>query len=190
MLDDLLRRGLKLVVVGTAAGAASAKKQQYYSGPGNKFWRTIHAIGLTPRILAPAEARQLLAYGIGLTDLVKGQSGADTAIRFGPCAPDRLRDLILDCGPEVVCFNGKRAALEYLSSKEAAYGEQRVGIGNSRLFVAPSTSGAASGSWDISYWHTLATLVHRFERSPHPMPVPAPSPNCDSMQVPSSFQRT
>jgi TDG/mug DNA glycosylase family protein len=60
VLDDLLKHGLKLVVCGTAAGARSAELKQYYAGPGDKFWRTLFELGLTPRQLAPGEAELLL----------------------------------------------------------------------------------------------------------------------------------
>src|SRR5665647_1267841 len=91
VLDDLLRDGLKLVVCGTAAGAKSAKLKQYYAGPGNKFWRTLFELGLTPRQLEPNEAELLLDFGIGLTDLVKGQSGADCTLDFDGAGPKSLR---------------------------------------------------------------------------------------------------
>jgi hypothetical protein len=69
VLPDVLGPGLRVVFCGTAVGSASAKRGAYYAGPGNKFWPTLHAIGLTPRRLMPEEFRSVLDYGIGLTDL-------------------------------------------------------------------------------------------------------------------------
>jgi TDG/mug DNA glycosylase family protein len=37
VLPDLLRPGLRVVFIGTAAGAASARAGAYYAGPGNQF---------------------------------------------------------------------------------------------------------------------------------------------------------
>ena len=37
ILPDLLANDLDLVIVGTAAGRASAKRRLYYAGPGNRF---------------------------------------------------------------------------------------------------------------------------------------------------------
>ena len=57
-----------LVIYGTAAGERSAKFGAYYAGPGNKFWRVLYEVGLTPdRALRPSEFRELLSYGIGLS---------------------------------------------------------------------------------------------------------------------------
>ena len=54
--------------------------------------------------------------------------------------------------PPVLCFNGKRAAQVFFGTKTIAYGEQSERIGKTAVHVAPSTSGAANGFWDISYW--------------------------------------
>ena len=69
MLPDLLAQELDVVICGTAVGHKSASLRQYYAKPGNKFWPTLYKIGLTPRILSPAEYRELLIYKVGLTDL-------------------------------------------------------------------------------------------------------------------------
>jgi TDG/mug DNA glycosylase family protein len=78
-LDDVLGHGLKVVFCGTAAGTVSAELGQYYAGPGNKFWKTLHRIGLTERELDPAEFRTLPARGIGNGErrkwLSRGQAG-------------------------------------------------------------------------------------------------------------------
>src|SRR5450759_5547228 len=76
MRDDVLREGLKLVVCGTAAVSRSAQLKHYYTGPGNKFWRTLSELGLTPRQLAPREASLLLDF---VTDLVTGQPARPAA---------------------------------------------------------------------------------------------------------------
>jgi TDG/mug DNA glycosylase family protein len=80
VLPDVLGPGLKVVFCGSAVGSASARVGAYYAGPGNKFWPTLQRIGLTPRRLAPAEFRSVVAFGIGLTDLCKSLSGADRAL--------------------------------------------------------------------------------------------------------------
>lgn len=159
MLDDLLRSDLKLVICGSAAGRRSAAVGHYYAGPGNKFWRTLAATGLTPRLLLPFEYKLLLTFGIGLTDLVKAQSGGDKEIRFAKSQRDDLRTTILRYQPRYVCFNGKRAAKEFFGADAIEFGLWPTTIGATRLFVAPSTSAAANGSWDPSVWQDLAERV-------------------------------
>ena len=80
-LPDVLTVGLRVVFCGTAAGVQSARAGAYYAGRGNKFWRTVFTVGLTPRLLEPAEFRTVTQYGIGLTDIAKTYSGADSGLR-------------------------------------------------------------------------------------------------------------
>jgi TDG/mug DNA glycosylase family protein len=115
MLPDVLHNDLKIVFCGTAAGDTSARLQMYYAGPGNKFWKVLHEVGLTPRVLVPKEFVDLPQYGLGLTDLVKDASGMDNNIDFTNKGTEILRDKIIRFRPRVLCFNGKRAAQEFLS---------------------------------------------------------------------------
>src|SRR5258705_5959985 len=159
MLDDLLAPDLRLVVCGSAPGRRSAQLRQYYAGPGNKFWATLAATGLTPRRLAPSEWRSLLEFGIGLTDLVKDQSGGDRDLDFARADRAGLRAKLLRYRPRLLCFNGQRSAKEVVGRSSVAYGLQAEAIGETLLFVAPSTSGAANAAWDPAPWAALAERV-------------------------------
>jgi TDG/mug DNA glycosylase family protein len=162
LLDDLLQPGLRLVVCGTAAGERSAKLGAYYAGPGNKFWRTLHEVGLTAdRALTPSEFRELPSYGIGLTDLSKGVSGMDHTLMRHSFDPARFRLAIGKFAPRALAFNGKKAPSVYRArhTKLIGYGQQAERIGETALYVLPSTSGAASGAWSIEPWRTLAADV-------------------------------
>jgi TDG/mug DNA glycosylase family protein len=73
MLPDLLRPGLRVVIVGTSVSTRSAAAQHYYSEPRNKFWQLLAATGLLEGrpVGAPLDSTPL-EMGIGLTDLAKG----------------------------------------------------------------------------------------------------------------------
>lgn len=163
MLPDVLRPNLKVVFCGTAVGDKSAMKKAYYAGPGNKFWPIIYRVGLTPLQLKPEDYKKLLDYRIGLTDLAKGVSGVDNKLKKSNFDTAILKNKILDCCPKLLCFNGKRAAQEFLGTKEVEYGLQNLKIGNTLVFVAPSTSGAASGYWEDSYYYQLAKIVSEWK---------------------------
>ena len=90
-----------------------------------------------------------------------GQAGSDGAIRFGRAAAFDLRAKIVLYQPRYLCFNGKRAAQEFFGRKNVEYGVQEERIGRTVMFVAPSTSGAANGTWDVSIWQDLAKRVLR-----------------------------
>ncbi|MCU0647511.1 MAG: mismatch-specific DNA-glycosylase [Gemmatimonadaceae bacterium] len=160
ILPDLLQRDLDLVICGTGAGRQSAERGAYYAGDGNRFWQTLAEVGLTPAQLEPSRARELLALGIGLTDLVKEAAGSDAELSFSIVDVMRLRLTIMSHRPWYVCFNGKRAAKEFLRVREVEYGVHGR-LGRTTLFVAPSTSGLARATWDIRPWQELARRVRR-----------------------------
>lgn len=164
MLKDLLKTNLKLVICGTAAGTESARKAEYYAGRGNKMWKALFETGLTDIELEPSKYRLLIDYNIGLTDVIKGQSGMDSEIDFRKANIREFELKILKFSPGVVCFNGKKAAQTYFQNKKVDYGLQEMSIGKTKVFVAPSTSGAASGFWDVSKWHKLAQLVRSADK--------------------------
>ncbi|MEZ5357486.1 MAG: mismatch-specific DNA-glycosylase [Candidatus Zixiibacteriota bacterium] len=153
---------MTVVFCGTAAGTASAQRGHYYAGPGNKFWKTLYTTGLTPRLLQPSEYAELAKFGIGLTDLAKTESGSDAELSRNAFDIAAFEDKIRLYRPQIVCFNGKRAAQEYFRIRNITYGLQKAMIDDTRLFVAPSTSGSASGAWDIEYWRQLAIMIEVF----------------------------
>jgi TDG/mug DNA glycosylase family protein len=163
MLDDVLAHDLKIIFCGTAAGDISAARGEYYAGPGNKFWPILHKTRLTPWQLAPREYRDLLNFNLGLTDVVKGQSGSDVDIDFRHSDPAGLTKKVLEYRPSILAFNGKKAAQVYLKRNRVEFGLQEELVGTTRLFVAPSTSGAANGYWDEKLWFELAALARQFD---------------------------
>lgn len=157
VLPDVLAPNLAIVFCGTAVSNVSARRGAYYAGPGNAFWPTLFAVGLTPRLLQPEEFREVLSCGLGLTDLVKAVSGVDSQLNDEHFDRDRLRATILRYGPKIVAFTSKRAGSEFLG-RPVKYGLQSETVGSAMLFVLPSPSGAARRWWDVSPWQELAQL--------------------------------
>ena len=112
---------------GDRGGSASARLKAYYAGPGNRFWHTLHLVGLTPTELRPEDYEQLLRHGIGLTDLAKGASGADASLKPEDFDRLRLRAVVKTVSPHVIAFNGKNAAARFFGvpTKKLNYGRRR-----------------------------------------------------------------
>ena len=161
VLPDVLRPGLRLVFCGTGAGEKSAAVGAYYAKPGNRFWPTLHAVGLTPRRLAPHEFPQVLAYGIGLTDVGKEHVGQDSRLAVTPADVALLRAKMLDSAPGILAFTSKKASSFVLGRPTGRifYGPQDETIGATRLFVLPSPSGLATSYWTIEPWRALAAVA-------------------------------
>jgi TDG/mug DNA glycosylase family protein len=149
ILPDLLQPGLRIVFCGTAAGTVSARRGHYYAHPQNKFWPTLHAIGLTPRRLDPSEFSLLPTWGVGLTDIAKTVSGMDKELppgSLGRLACGALHARILHHQPAILAFTSLTAGRSYLR-RLAAFGEQRETIGATRIWLLPSPSPAANWNW-------------------------------------------
>ena len=157
-LPDYLRCELGAVFCGTAVGNRSFECGHYYAGRGNKFWRVLRDTGLIPVQLDPCRDAEILNYGLGLTDLVKTHHGSDRSLPKGMLDPEGLAAKITRYQPRFLAFNGKTAAEAYLGNK-LDYELQNHSIGRTRIFVLPSTSGAAGRYWDFGIWQRFAMLV-------------------------------
>ena len=159
ILPDVLAPGLRVVFCGTAAGEVAARVGAPYAGPGNRFWWVLRDVGLTPRVLEPLEFRTLVEYGIGLTDVAKHAVGGDAVLKRADFDAAAVIEKMERFKPGVLAFVGKRAAREVLRRNPRGYGEQDVTIDETRVWVVPSTSGAARGFWDIAPWRALARTM-------------------------------
>jgi len=165
VLPDVMEPGLTVVFCGTAVGATSAQVRAYYAGRGNHFWEVLFRTGLTPRKLNPHEFRTLPRYGIGLTDLAKIQSGSDKAISSSDFDIPRFCLKIKRFTPKMVAFNGKASARAFFGCSVDYGGPKRdKRIGETVIFVLPSTSASARKYWDASRWRELADFVDKRHR--------------------------
>ena len=158
VLADVLSLDLKIVFCGTAVGERSAKQGCYYVGPGNQFWPILRKLQLIPKNFQPEKFLELPKQGIGLTDLVKIRSANDRELGIDEFDIGGFRAKIEKFGPKVLAFNGKRAAEVFLK-RPVTYGVQKEQIGDTLIFVLPSTSGAARGYWNENEWIQLATFL-------------------------------
>jgi double-stranded uracil-DNA glycosylase len=141
----------------------SAMRGHYYAHPQNKFWRTLQDVGLTPRLLAPAEYADLLEWRIGLTDLAKHVFGMDRELPSGSLGRDAaaaLRRRIEAAQPTFLAFTSLTAGRRFLK-RDAGFGEQPETIGATRVWLLPSPSPAAGWNWEGNkdVWRALAQRV-------------------------------
>jgi TDG/mug DNA glycosylase family protein len=162
ILPDVLAPGLRVVFCGTAASTASARVGAYYAGPGNRFWPTLHLAGFTPRLLVPAEFRELLTWGIGLTDVCTTHHGMDRDIADAQYDIPVLERAMARMRPGILAFTSKqagRAAFGLRSTGELDYGRQARTVSSTPTWILPSPSGAARRFWSASPWVELARVA-------------------------------
>ena len=163
ILPDVLTAELLVVFSGTAVSERSDKLKAYYSASGNKFWRTLHRIKLTPRQLRPEEYELVLAYDIGLTELVKTRPGSDADLTDADYDIAGYKRRITESAPAIVAFNGKEAAKRVLG-RPVEYGRQPEKLGEAAVWVLPSTADKANSYWDESHWIEIAREVRMLRK--------------------------
>jgi TDG/mug DNA glycosylase family protein len=142
-VPDVLAAGLRVVFCGINPGRVSAAAGAHFANPRNDFWRLLHEAGFTPRLVAPEEQFEVVELGIGLTNAAPRTtpgSGDLRAADFEGSAA-RLALLAEELRPRWLAFVGKEAYRGAFRERPEL-GEQERRLGETRLFVLPSTSPA------------------------------------------------
>ena len=149
-VPDVLGPGVRVVFCGINPGHWSAAARAPFANPRNDFWRLLHAAGFTPRLLEPQEAAELLPLGIGLTNAVRRTTRGSGDLRKADYAgaAERLAEIAHTLRPRVIGFVGKTAYTGTFGGR-ADHGLQERRLGDTSLFVLPSTSPAnAAVPWE------------------------------------------
>lgn len=149
-VPDVLGAGVRVVFCGINPGHWSAAARAPFANPRNDFWRLLHAAGFTPRVLLPEEAGELLPLGIGLTNAVRRTTRGSGDLRKADYAgaAERLEDIAHTLRPHAIGFVGK-TAYTGVYKERAEHGLQERRLGDTSLFVLPSTSPAnAAVPWE------------------------------------------
>ncbi len=142
-VPDVLGPGLRVLFCGINPGLWSAAVGHHFARPGNRFWKALHLGGFTPRALAPDEEDELLALGLGITNLVERATAG--AAGLGPeelrAGGSRLTAKAATAHPRVVAVLGVGAYRTAFARPKAAVGPQPDPIASSRAWLLPNPSG-------------------------------------------------
>jgi len=158
-LPDIMTAGLKVLFCGINPGLYSGAVGHHFARPGNRFWPALHAAGFTDRLLSPFEERELLGYGLGVTNLVDRATAAAAELTQAELAAGarRLEKKVRRYRPVVVAFLGITAYRTAFRRPRALLGPQEEKIGDTALWVLPNPSG-------LNAHFQLAGLVRLFAR--------------------------
>lgn len=142
-IKDVIAPGLRVLFVGINPGLVSAATGHHFARPGNRFWPALHAAGLTPRLLKPAEQRELLSLGCGITNLVDRPSATADEIAPGEfvAGRKRLAAKVRRYRPKAIAFLGMGAYGHAFASKRVALGRQPAPFAGAEVWVLPNPSG-------------------------------------------------
>ncbi len=140
---DIIAVGLKVLFCGINPGLYSAAVGHHFARPGNRFWPTLHAAGFTPRLLTPAEERELLSLGYGITNIVDRASATADELTADEliAGAGKLEKKVLRYQPRFVAFVGITAYRTAFGRKHARLGLQPETIGQTAVWVLPNPSG-------------------------------------------------
>ena len=144
MARDLLRPGLKLVFCGYNPSLLSGTTGHHYAHPGNRFWRVLHAAGVTDRLRRPEEDEALLDEGIGFTNLCprptrRADELSRDEIRTGAEALEKTLESIM---PVAVAYTGIGVYKWFRGTSKAGWGLQpEPAVPGVVDVVVPSPSG-------------------------------------------------
>jgi len=158
-VPDVLAPGLRVVFCGINPGRVSAAAQAHFANPRNDFWRLLHAAGFTSRLLEPSEQFELLKEGIGVTNAATRTTPGSGDLRRADFAGAAARLGRIDA--RWIGFVGKEAYRGTFNERPELGVQERT-LGDTRLFVLPSTSPAnAAVPWDerLHWFQMLEALI-------------------------------
>jgi TDG/mug DNA glycosylase family protein len=142
-VPDLVGPDLRVLFCGINPGSLSGELGLHFARAGNRFWKLLHAGGLTDRVLLPSEQALLPALGIGITNLVERTTAAaselgNEELRAGALV---LEAKAVDLLPRFIAVLGLGAYRTAFRRPRAVIGEQQETLGGATLWLLPNPSG-------------------------------------------------
>ena len=142
-IKDVIQPGLDVLFCGINPGLYSGAVGHHFARPGNRFWPALHLSGFTPRELSPFDERELLSFGLGITNVVNRTTAAADELSRAELVEGgrRLRAKVSRFRPRWLAVLGVGAYRVAFGDKASAVGRQPDRIGTTGLWVLPNPSG-------------------------------------------------
>ncbi len=149
-LRDVTMQRPTILFVGINPGERSGKIGHHFAGPGNPFWKLLHAAGITPVELRADEDQRLTEFHHGLVNLCTRPTRTAAELTAAELARGarRLAGIVGALEPEVVALVGVTLYPIVCRHLRVAKRHQTPGPGpkpelvaGARLFVVPNPSG-------------------------------------------------
>lgn len=134
----------RILFVGINPSLRSAEVGHHFAGPGNPFWRLLHAARLIPGAFTYQDDARLPSHGLALTNIVPRPTRAASELTRAEFAAGRARlaRLIARVKPRTVAFVGVTVYRAFFGPHASpGPGAKSQRIGGARVFVLPNPSG-------------------------------------------------
>lgn len=164
MTRDLLAPDLNLLFCGYNPSLRSGQTGHHYAYPGNRFWRVLHAAGITKRLYAPEEDEILLDLGIGFTNLCsrptrRADELTRDEVRAGAA---EFRARLERYAPRAVAYTGIGVYRWFRATSKVGWGVQKdPAVPGVTDVVVPSPSGLNRMSFEelVEHYRALSPFV-------------------------------
>ena len=167
-VPDVIAPRLRVLFCGINPGLYSGAVGHHFARPGNRFWPTLHRSGFIDRPLTACEERELLRFGLGVTNIVTRATAAadelsDAELREGA---RNLQRKVKRYRPAALAVLGVSAYRVAFAKPKAKLGEQSETVGDTRVWVLPNPSG-------LNAHYQLADLARVFRELREALGAPA-----------------
>jgi len=140
---DVIAPGLRVLFCGINPGLYTAAVGHHFARPGNRFWPALYAAGFTDRLLSPFDEHELLALGLGITNVVvRATATADQLSRVELSEGGKhLAAKVRRYEPNFLALLGLGAYRVAFCQPRAIIGRQEATIGKTHIWVLPNPSG-------------------------------------------------
>jgi TDG/mug DNA glycosylase family protein len=191
-IPDVLAPDLAVVFCGINPSLYSAAVGHQFARPGNRFWTALRDAGFTDRLLSPAEDRELLRCGCGVTNLApRATALADDVPRRELARGARVLERKLRrLRPRCVALLGLGAYRTAFGRPAARIGPQEEAIAGVPLWVLPNPSGRTAAYQRRDFARLFGDLLRSVsdgQREARPAPLGA---TAISVAPPRSLRRS
>jgi TDG/mug DNA glycosylase family protein len=140
---DIIAPDLKVLFCGINPGLYSAATGHNFARPGNRFWKVLERAGFTPRRFHPAEERELLELGYGITNFCKRTTATAAELTDEELAAGgkALVKRVKKYRPQFLAVLGVTAYRKAFKKPKARLGLQEEKINDTKIWILPSPSG-------------------------------------------------
>jgi TDG/mug DNA glycosylase family protein len=157
VIPDVVAPNLRVLFCGINPGLWSGATGHHFARPGNRFWPALYRSGFTPRQLRPDEQEELLALGLGITNVAPRTTAKADELTAGELRAGgrALVERVTRYRPRVLAVLGLGAYRTAFGRPRTTVGRQVESLGDTEVWVLPNPSG-------LNAHYTLDALVEEF----------------------------